>query len=204
MQVSLQTDPPHPIAGTKTMMFFKLDPAEGIEKYIGAWGHMLAASDDLIDLIHTHPFVVAEEGSNAKLSKFADYGGWSVSSDSIDAWIGPQPKVKQTEWSNGDTCPFGKYKGKQGELTWAVDGKPRTGNPGDYHMKDGETLGIYFLPKGADQPFPPNACTAFNQINDNSTANLSKNSPCNAIDATTTTLPAETTTAPAATSTSSP
>ena len=23
----------------------------------GAWGHMLAASDDLIDLIHTHPFL---------------------------------------------------------------------------------------------------------------------------------------------------
>ena len=70
-------------------------------------------------------------------------------------------------------------------------------------MKDGETLAIYFLPKGADQPFPPNACTAFSQINDNSTANLSKNSPCIAIDATTTTLPAETTTtAPAATSTS--
>ena len=69
-------------------------------------------------------------------------------------------------------------------------------------MKDGETLAIYFLPKGADQPFPPDACTAFNQINDNSTANLSKNSPCNAIDATTTTLPAATTTAPAATSTS--
>ena len=39
------------------MMFFKLNPAEGIEKYIGAWGHMLAASDDLIDLIHTHPFI---------------------------------------------------------------------------------------------------------------------------------------------------
>ena len=48
---------PDPIAGTKTMMFFKLNPAEGIEKYIGAWGHMLAASDDLIDLIHTHPFI---------------------------------------------------------------------------------------------------------------------------------------------------
>ena len=57
MQVSLETDPPDAIAGTKTMMFFKLNPAEGIEKYIGAWGHMLAASDDLIDLIHTHPFI---------------------------------------------------------------------------------------------------------------------------------------------------
>jgi hypothetical protein len=57
MHVSLTTDPPQPIAGQKTMMFFKIEPADGIEKYIGAWGHMLAASDDLIDMIHTHPFI---------------------------------------------------------------------------------------------------------------------------------------------------
>src|SRR5580704_15111174 len=57
MTVSLTTDPPQPIAGQKTMMFFHLEPADGIEKYIGAWGHMLAASDDLIDMIHTHPFI---------------------------------------------------------------------------------------------------------------------------------------------------
>ena len=57
LRVSLTTDPPQPIAGQKTMMFFHLEPADGIEKYIGAWGHMLAASDDLIDMIHTHPFI---------------------------------------------------------------------------------------------------------------------------------------------------
>ena len=156
------------------------------------------------DLIHTHPFVVSEEGGNAKLSKFADYGGWSVSSDSIDAWVGPESKPKQTEWSNGDTCSFGQDQGEKGELTWAVDGKTRTGDPADYKMKDGETLAVYFLPKGAKQPFPPDACTAFSEISDGATANLSKSSPCVAIDATTTTLPAETTTAPAATSTSTP
>jgi len=57
MQVELVTDPPQPIAHTKTMMFFRVKPAEGLEKYLGAWGHLLAASDDLIDLIHTHPFL---------------------------------------------------------------------------------------------------------------------------------------------------
>jgi hypothetical protein len=57
MQVELVTDPPQPIAHTKTMMFFKVKPGDGLEKYLGAWGHMLAASDDLIDLIHTHPFL---------------------------------------------------------------------------------------------------------------------------------------------------
>jgi hypothetical protein len=149
------------------------------------------------NLIHTHPFVVSEEGNNATLGKFAEYGGWSVSADSIDAWAGPQSKPTQKSWSNGDTCPFGQYKGQKGELTWAVDGKTRTGNPSDYKMKDGETLAVYFLPKGAERPFPPDACTAFANITDNATAVLSKNSPCRAADAaTTTTAPGETTTVP--------
>jgi hypothetical protein len=57
MKVSVKTDPPEPIAGTKTMMFFHVEPGAGLEKYIGAWGHMLAVSEDLIDQIHTHPFI---------------------------------------------------------------------------------------------------------------------------------------------------
>ena len=63
MQVELVTDPPQPIAHTKTMMFFKVKPKDpndkelGLEKLLGAWSHMLAASDDMIDMIHTHPFL---------------------------------------------------------------------------------------------------------------------------------------------------
>lgn len=57
LDVELTTDPPTPIVGLKTLLFFKLSPADGLEKYIGAWAHMLAASDDLIDLIHDHPFI---------------------------------------------------------------------------------------------------------------------------------------------------
>jgi hypothetical protein len=57
LDVELAMEPPQPIAGMKTLMFFRVKPAEGLEKYIGAWAHMLAASDDLIDLIHTHPFI---------------------------------------------------------------------------------------------------------------------------------------------------
>jgi Heavy metal binding domain len=57
MDVELVTEPPQPLAGFKTLMFFRVKPADGLEKYIGALGHMLAASDDLIDLIHTHPFL---------------------------------------------------------------------------------------------------------------------------------------------------
>jgi hypothetical protein len=57
MDVELTTEPAVPLAGLKTMLFFHLKPADGLEQYLGAWGHMLAASDDLIDLIHTHPFL---------------------------------------------------------------------------------------------------------------------------------------------------
>lgn len=57
LDVALQTEPQQPIAGMKTLMFFRLSPADGLEKYIGAWGHMLAVSEDLIDTIHTHPFL---------------------------------------------------------------------------------------------------------------------------------------------------
>lgn len=55
LRVSLRTDPEHPLAGMKTELWFELSPGDGIEKYLGVWGHLLAASDDLIDLIHTHP-----------------------------------------------------------------------------------------------------------------------------------------------------
>lgn len=55
LEVSLRMDPPQPLAGTKTMLFFKLQPGDGLEPYLGAWGHMLLASSDLIDIIHSHP-----------------------------------------------------------------------------------------------------------------------------------------------------
>jgi hypothetical protein len=41
LSVSLVTDPPQPIAGTKTMLVFRFDPSDGVEKLLGAWGHML-------------------------------------------------------------------------------------------------------------------------------------------------------------------
>jgi hypothetical protein len=55
MSVALRTEPAQPIAGLKTLMFFDLTPSDGLEPYLGAWGHMLAASADLVDMIHNHP-----------------------------------------------------------------------------------------------------------------------------------------------------
>ena len=57
LTASLRLDPPTPLAGLGTKMFFTLKPGEGLQPYLGAWGHMLVASADLIDMIHLHPFI---------------------------------------------------------------------------------------------------------------------------------------------------
>ncbi|MCU1237337.1 MAG: hypothetical protein JWP63_5304, partial [Candidatus Solibacter sp.] len=57
LEVALALDPDPPIAGRKTMLFFRISPAEGLEQFIGAWAHLLAVSNDLIDTIHSHPFL---------------------------------------------------------------------------------------------------------------------------------------------------
>jgi hypothetical protein len=67
LTVSLTTEPPKPLAGFKTLLFFDLSPADGLEQYLGAWGHMMAASEDLVDMIHTHPFI-ADGGSRVQFN----------------------------------------------------------------------------------------------------------------------------------------
>lgn len=55
--IELEMVPPQPVSGTKTLMFFHFKQAEGMEKWLGAWAHMIAASDDTIDMVHEHPFI---------------------------------------------------------------------------------------------------------------------------------------------------
>ncbi len=58
LRVELATEPARPIAGKETLLFFRLSPGDGVEQYLAAWGHMLVASWDLIDLVHDHPLYV--------------------------------------------------------------------------------------------------------------------------------------------------
>jgi len=69
LEVELSMEPPQPIAGKKTLLFFKLNPAQGLEPYIGAWAHMLAVSNDLIDMIHSHPSI-ADGGPNVQFDLY--------------------------------------------------------------------------------------------------------------------------------------
>ncbi len=55
-QVSLLTDPAPPLEGKEARLLFKLQPDSGLEPYLGTWAHLLAASWDLVDLLHEHPW----------------------------------------------------------------------------------------------------------------------------------------------------
>ena len=67
LDVELVTEPRQPIAGMQTLLFFRLKPKDGVEPYLGAMAHMLAASPDLIDLIHDHPVQVTDLASEEYL-----------------------------------------------------------------------------------------------------------------------------------------
>jgi hypothetical protein len=56
MRLSLTTIPENPVVGNRTQLRFTLDDGGTIEQYLGAWGHMLIASGDLIDMMHEHPY----------------------------------------------------------------------------------------------------------------------------------------------------
>ena len=57
LKASLSLDPIEPIPAKKTLLFIDLDPAAGLEHYLGSWAHMLIESHDRIDTIHAHPSV---------------------------------------------------------------------------------------------------------------------------------------------------
>ena len=57
LNVSLETVPDRPAATTRTQLRFVVNGEKPLEKYLGAWGHMLVASNDLIDMMHEHPFL---------------------------------------------------------------------------------------------------------------------------------------------------
>ncbi len=74
LEASLRLGPAQPMAGEKTLLYYRVTPRENFEAFLGAMGHMLVASADLIDLIHTHPFLVdgglANPPADAKLIQF--------------------------------------------------------------------------------------------------------------------------------------
>jgi hypothetical protein len=62
--VELGLSPTRTVAGENVRMSFRVQPDEGMELYLGAWGHMLAASADLVDMVHHHPTSAVDVNHN--------------------------------------------------------------------------------------------------------------------------------------------
>lgn len=65
--VGMVSVPDAAVAGMPTRLRFTLDRVDGFERYLGVWAHMLIASDDLIDMMHTHPSI-ADGGAEVEFS----------------------------------------------------------------------------------------------------------------------------------------
>ncbi len=57
----LETEPSELLSAQASRLMFQVDPVGGFEPFLGAWGHLLIASADRQDLIHTHPFLAYPE-----------------------------------------------------------------------------------------------------------------------------------------------
>lgn len=111
-------------------------------------------------IIHMEPLVTEEAGRNATISKYFEFGGWDISSDSYD-FLG-------TKRTNGDKCGA-----KPGKLSWGVARfdptasdattkkykiEVREGSAGPYKLFNDDIVVIAFLPEGktiADIGNPP-------------------------------------------------
>ncbi len=79
LTAGLRLEPDAVMAGLLARIYYDLEPSEGLEKYLGAWGHMLIASEDLIDLMHLHPFLAngATIQYNVLFPRAGNYKVWS-------------------------------------------------------------------------------------------------------------------------------
>ena len=57
LRVSFATIPEQPVATARTQLRLSIDARAGLQRYLGAWAHMLVASNDLIDMMHEHPLL---------------------------------------------------------------------------------------------------------------------------------------------------
>jgi len=108
--------------------------------------------------VHVHPDDPSEAGSHATLGLFFAYGGWQLSSTSIDAWTGPSAEPTKRSWHNGDTCPVGTLDALEpGTLRWSVDCRAMHGNPADYKLGNHQVVSIAFGPAGPPIPAAPSS-----------------------------------------------
>jgi len=89
-------------------------------------------------VIHIHPFVPAEEGTGARLTRWFEYGGGRLTESEMQM---PGTPDDQT-YRNGDRCP----DGGRGVLQVSVNGE-RLDDWSDYIPQDGDRVAIVFGPE---------------------------------------------------------
>lgn len=79
LTASLRLEPEVLMAGLQSRLYYSLEPQDGLERYLGAWGHMLIASEDLVDMMHLHPFLASNSGIqyNVIFPRAGSYKVWS-------------------------------------------------------------------------------------------------------------------------------
>lgn len=79
LTASLRLEPEQLMTGLLARLYYTLEPSEGLERYLGAWGHMLIASEDLVDLMHLHPFLAGNSviQYNVIFPRAGNYKVWS-------------------------------------------------------------------------------------------------------------------------------
>jgi hypothetical protein len=108
--------------------------------------------------IHVEPQTQSDGGNNATLGRWFDNGGWSVSSQSFETWTGPSGDPTKKTWSNGDACPVKTPEaGQRGHVVWSLNCEVRSGNPGDYKVRNGDIIAVGFLVRAQNPGVPPSA-----------------------------------------------
>jgi hypothetical protein len=103
--VSFATVPDQPVATVRTQLRLTIDAEHGLQRYLGAWAHMLAASQDLIDMMHEHP-LLADGGPQMEFEiVFPREGAYRIwlqfQSDGVvntvhfDVPVGPAPPLDE-------------------------------------------------------------------------------------------------------------
>ena len=108
--------------------------------------------------VHVHPDDSSEAGTHATLGLFFSYGGWQLTSTSIEAWAGPTADPTKRSWHDGEPCPIGTPDALDvGTVRWSVDCRAVHGNPADYKLGDHEVVSIAFAPIGPPVPAAPSS-----------------------------------------------
>ena len=92
-------------------------------------------------LIHIHPFAADEEGRGARLVKWFEYGGGTLTDDEV------RLPGDETTYQNGDECPGGEEGIVQVFVTSAATGEEeQLEDWSEYIPQDGDVVVIYFGP----------------------------------------------------------